>query len=61
MGIIANPILASIDEEDGLDRDDYDSTIPYDKEDCSEMFDPQYDREAFKTCSGSIGIPNPGP
>ncbi|HJT85165.1 MAG TPA: hypothetical protein VJ697_11850 [Nitrososphaeraceae archaeon] len=61
MGIMANPVLASVDEDEGLDREDYDPTIPYDKEDCAEMFDPEYDREGFQTCSGGIGIPNPGP
>jgi hypothetical protein len=60
MGIMANPVAASSDDDE-LDRDDYDPTIPYDKEDCAEMFDPEYDREGFQTCSGGIGIPNPGP
>ena len=57
---IANPVVASVDDDE-LDRDNYDPTIPYDKEDCAEMFDPEYDREGFQTCSGGIGIPNPGP
>ena len=63
IGILANPVVASIDEEEEeeLDREDYDPTIPSDKDDCAEMFDPYYEREGFLTCSGGIGIPNPGP
>ena len=57
---IANPVVASVDDDE-LDRDNYDPTIPYDKEDCAGMFDPRYDQEGFQTCSGGIGIPNPGP
>ena len=42
MGIMANPIVTSIDEdeEEELDREDYDSRIPYDKDECAKMFDP---------------------
>jgi len=48
--IIANPVVASIDEDDEMTGDE---SI----DECAQKFDPYYDRERFQRCSGGIGDP----
>ena len=37
--------------------EEYDPEQSYTEEECAEMFDPDYDRENFYSCSGQIGGP----
>ena len=48
--IIANPVVASIDEDDEMTGDE---SI----DECAQKFNPEYDRERFQRCSGGIGDP----
>ena len=54
--MMANPVIA-LAVNQMVFPPEYDPEQSYTDEECAEMFDPEYDRENFLTCSGEIYIP----